>query len=61
MIFRIKDNYLYPYLARMSFAISLTVFAFSTMDISDCLLNKTDANACLVESQTVYRVVHLVG
>ena len=46
--------------SRMSFAISLTVFAFSTMDISDCLRNGTDANTCLVWDQTVYGVVHLV-
>ena len=42
---------------RMSFAISLTVFAFSTMDIGDCLLDdeSADANTCLVEDRAVYR------
>ena len=38
----------------MLFAISLTVFAFSTMDIRDCLLKTVNANTCLVEHQAVY-------
>ena len=38
----------------MLFAISLTVFAFSTMDIRDCLLKTVNANTCLVVHQAVY-------
>ena len=40
---------------RMSFAISLTVFAFATMDIGDCLGDGTDANACLVANPTAHK------
>ena len=40
---------------RMSFAISLTVFAFATMDIGDCLGDGADANACLVANPTAHK------
>ena len=39
----------------MSFAISLTVFAFSTMDISECLKSGTDTNTCLVANPTAHK------